>query len=272
MSKPEQQKQPQVVPGEGNRLQRYTFVSVLIHSLVFVSLAFTFSKTQKPTFAEPLYQVAFLEAEVPNYEPPKPTRTEIPEKKPEVKPPPKVEEVQPPEPEAVPVETKPKPKPKPIEKKPEPEVVKKAEKKPDPVPLKPAKAREEKSETVEPEVEPEVEEIKAPKEVPVEPVSVGSVDQKDFKHNYYLQVVRARLAREWDRPGTGAGLLQSTVHFIIKRDGTVLSPEVTEPSGNTIYDRAALSAVFSVKQLPPLPDTYSGDQIGISVVFQTKFE
>jgi TonB family protein len=67
----------------------------------------------------------------------------------------------------------------------------------------------------------------------------------------------------------GTGLVQATVHFIIQKDGTVVQPYVMEPSGSSLYDRAALRAVLEAKKFAPLPAEYSGDELGISVVFQT---
>ena len=66
----------------------------------------------------------------------------------------------------------------------------------------------------------------------------------------------------------GSGKVITTVHFTILRDGTILDPEVVTPSGWSLYDRVALSAVHSTRKLPPLPEAYSGDELGLTVHFQ----
>jgi TonB family protein len=250
-------------------MRRFSTVSVGVHVVLAGILALGFGRPQRPIFAEPLYEVALLESSEPNFQPPRPARAS--RKEPEAPRPDPAEKI---EPETVPVPKKSTPEPRP--KTPEPKVEKRPEKTPEPEkkkatstpqPLKPPVKREEQAETAAPEAD-----VETPEDLPDEPVSLGRVDQKDFKHNYYLQMVRARLAREWRRPDTGRGLIKTAVHFIIQRDGTVVQPFVEEPSGNSLYDRAALGAVISVEKLPPLPEAYSGDQLGITVVFQTQAE
>lgn len=216
------------------KMRRFTLLSLGIHVL-FVSL-FSLSLIQplRPVPAEPIYEVALIQWPEPNYEPPKPVRPPEKKKEPE--------------------------KPKPEPKKPKPEdavVVPKSEPKPKPPP-EPKQAEE-----------PVPEKTPVPiQDAPEEPVSMGEVDQKDFKHDYYLQQVRRILARAWDPPSGGTGLVEVGLHFIIDRTGAISALEVSSTSGWNLYDRAALSAVLSVKKLPPLPESYAGDQLGLTVNFQ----
>jgi TonB family protein len=105
-------------------------------------------------------------------------------------------------------------------------------------------------------------------DAPPEPVSLGVVDQKDFRHDYYLELIRGLLARAWNPPDGGSGLLLTSLHFNILRDGTIIEPEIVSPSGWSLYDRAALGSVMTVRKLPPLPEAYAGEQLGLTVNFR----
>jgi outer membrane biosynthesis protein TonB len=205
-----------------------------MHVLILGLIAVPILKPERPIFAEPIYQVAIVEWPDPNYEPPKPVRTPPPT------PEPAPETRKPPQEEAVPVPSKPK---KEVTKKPDPP----KPKQPDPVETPPVKAE-------------------AP-DAPEDPVSLGIVDQKDFRHDWYLEQLRAILARAWNPPDGGSGLLATAVHFNILRGGVIVEPEIVGPSGWSLYDRAALGAVLSVK-LPPLPESYDGEQLGLTVNFK----
>jgi TonB family protein len=178
--------------------------------------------------------VALIKWPEPNFEPPKPA----------AKPKPKPPEPKPPEP---------KPKPK----------------------LETGPLKETKSppkETPKPETKPV--ETKPVKEAPQaeDPVSLGVVDQPDFKQDSYLQLLRRLLARQWDPPGGGDGFTQASVHLVIKKDGTIVDPEVRNSSGWSLYDRSTLRAVLAVKKFPPLPEAYSGDELGLTVNFRQNVE
>ncbi len=240
------------LPGEPEPMNRYVILSAAAHVLAVLVLSIPLSQRPRPIFAEPVYDVALVDWPEPNYKPPVPTR--------------KVER-----PKPKPVEEPPKPEPEP-----EPEVIKVPEKEtPKPKKEEPPEVKKPKVEPAEkePEEKPAEPETPQPKvdipDVPPEPVSLGMVDQRDFKHDWYLQQVKSLLAAKWSRPRSGAGLMQATVHFIIQKDGTVVQPYIVEPSGSSLYDRAALRAVVEARKFAPLPVEYSGNELGISVKFQT---
>jgi outer membrane biosynthesis protein TonB len=221
-------------PGAGSHsMRRYTLFSVGIH-IAFISLiSFPLVRPHRPILAEPIYEVALIKWPESNYLPPKPAQAREREK---------------------PVE---KLKPRPKQKD---EVVVPKEKTPRPKPT-PKTEPEEKT----PATSPKLVEIP---NAPEDPVSLGMVDQRDFKHDYYLELLRGILARAWDPPRGGTGVIQTSLHFIIQRDGSILDPKVTVTSGWNLYDRSAMGAVLGVKKLPPLPEAYSGDQLGLTVNFQ----
>ena len=246
-------------------LQGSTLASVLLHAAVLVVFSLGFIQPKhEPVFAEPIYTVAFLEAPMPNLEPPKKVST--PPKK-EAKPAPAAKVEAPAPDDAVKVADKVTPTPETKTEPQKPKPVVKAPKKPEKKPLKPPAQRPDATETA------AASEVESPvKDAPEEPVSLGMVDQKNFRHSYYLELIRARLAKEWNEPRTDAKVTKASVHFVIRRDGTVASVEIREASGSGVYDRAALGAVRGVDRFPPLPESYAGDEIGITVVFQTMWE
>lgn len=89
-------------------------------------------------------------------------------------------------------------------------------------------------------------------------------------YTYYLQVVRDKIARFWVPP---AGLISnghevaSIVNFRIDRRGRITGSYVEEPSGTSVFDQAGLRAVAQADPLPPLPQDYEGDWLGIHLRF-----
>jgi len=217
-------------------MRRYTLASVGVHVVFFALLSFPLIQPQRPVMAEPIYEVALIDSPEPNYLPPKPVQAPKPKKKAE----------------------KPKPKPKP---KPQDEVV--VTKTPTPRP----------KQEVKPEPEEQVETEK-PIDIPNAPVETPStgirVDQKDFKHNYYLEHIKRALYKAWDRPAGGQGVMQVSVHFVILADGTVKEAEIIGPSGWSLLDRSGKGAVQGAGKFPPLPEGYSGDRLGITVDFRIR--
>ncbi len=231
-------------------IPRFVGLSLGVHLVALILLSIPFSRSPRPIYAEPMYQVALVNWPVPNFKPPVPTHTEEPPKpKPVEEPKPK----EPPAKETDVVKVPEKPKPKPEKKEPE----KKPESKPEPTKAPETKPRE----TTPPEKE-----VKIP-DTPEEPVSLGMVDQRDFRDDSYLARVRQMLAAHWEKQ-EGSEELRTTVHFIIEKDGTIVQPFILEPSGSSLYDRQAMGVVLDTKRLPPIPEAYSGDHLGLSVTFR----
>ncbi len=217
------------------------------------------SRKPDPVYADPIYTVALVEDPVPNFEPPKPTRRpEPPKPEPEPAPEPPKPEPKPPEPDPVviPKPDPPKPEPKPDPPKPKP--------KPKPDPPKP-----EPEPKVEPKPEPVPEKAPDIPEAPPEPVSVGMVDQEDFRDDNYLRRVKAIIARKWfqRQPGGSDRDALASVHLVILRDGTIRGPRIKDASGWSLFDRAALGTLLDIPRLPPLPQSYRGDELGLTVEF-----
>ena len=159
-------------------------------------------------------------------------------------PPPVVKEVEPPPPEpapeedlVVPEEIK-KPKPSKIEKTP-------------------------------PTPEPEIVESTAVSADTIPAATTGNItlDAEDFPFMYYLTNIKRKIAAYWNVPGTTAEVKYCVVYFKVLRGGGVQSPMIESPSGSFLFDQAALRAVTQASPLPPLPNAFKDDYLGVHFSF-----
>lgn len=94
-----------------------------------------------------------------------------------------------------------------------------------------------------------------------------TLEGRPFQFPWYLEQIYRKVARNW-RPAGGS--LKATVHFRIARSGQLSEVEVTESSGNFLYDQAALRAVQASNPMPPLPEEYGGDWLGVFFDFDAE--
>lgn len=95
-----------------------------------------------------------------------------------------------------------------------------------------------------------------------------AVDAKNFEFAYYLNQVRASIARNWTpTAGVPAGT-RAEVYFRVGRDGSLSAPRVETSSGNAYFDQAALRAIVVTGHLPPLPMGYGEGDLGIHFGFE----
>jgi TonB family protein len=105
-------------------------------------------------------------------------------------------------------------------------------------------------------------------EIAVGGSGVTGLEGGDFPHALYLERMHKLIGDKWYRPAAVTPGTTVVVFFRILRDGTVAEARVATPSGNTTFDRAALSAVRSASPLNPLPFAYSGKELGIELTFR----
>jgi len=92
-----------------------------------------------------------------------------------------------------------------------------------------------------------------------------SLDTANFPFTYYLRQVTNRIEQNWVRPQENVGRV--VVYFRIKRDGTIVEPQVHESSRNGAVDLLAAGAVKRSEPFPPLPVEFGGDYLGIYLCF-----
>jgi TonB family protein len=100
--------------------------------------------------------------------------------------------------------------------------------------------------------------------------SIGDLDGVYFPYNYYLEVIRGKVAQAWLVPEglvSRGRRLESVVRFRILRDGTVSENVIEEPSGVGVYDQTALRAVSEARRFPPLPQEFGGEFLVVHFQF-----
>ena len=98
--------------------------------------------------------------------------------------------------------------------------------------------------------------------------SGSRLDVADFCCPDYLVLMVQRVRSNWVSRAEVPGI--AVVKFTIQRDGTVSGAEVEKSSGFTALDIAALRAVLSSRQLPPLPAAYPNPFLGLHLSFEYK--
>lgn len=94
----------------------------------------------------------------------------------------------------------------------------------------------------------------------------GSAFDQDFEYAYYVQQLLGRIHQHWQRtPVRGTAVV--IVRFTIWRDGSVHDVEVEQSSGVSILDRGAMRAILLADPMPPLPNSYPRDQVGVHLRF-----
>jgi len=91
---------------------------------------------------------------------------------------------------------------------------------------------------------------------------LGSVN---FEYSYYLAILKDKVGSNWIRTYIGEGKVK--IYFQIVKNGQIKNAIIEHSSGNTGLDKLALRAVLNSSPLPPLPEGYGGNKLGIHLWF-----
>lgn len=95
------------------------------------------------------------------------------------------------------------------------------------------------------------------------------VEGGEFESSYYLDIAFGKIKGNFSNPLRQTTFpVRSTVYFKILKNGKIAEPVVEAPSGVAVFDQAALRAVLSADPLPPLPEEYKGEWLGIHLEFE----
>lgn len=95
----------------------------------------------------------------------------------------------------------------------------------------------------------------------------GSPFDSPFEYNYYVYQMLAKIRTHWTRhPVRGTVTVQ--MGFTIFRDGHIEAVVVEKSSGVELLDRAAERAILLSDPLPPLPNSYPRDRVGVHLLFE----
>ncbi len=100
--------------------------------------------------------------------------------------------------------------------------------------------------------------------------SIGGINGIDFPYNYYLEIVRTKIAQAWKVPPGSVPpgkKVTALVTFRIQRDGKVSRSSLVEPSGKADFDQSALRAIVDAQPIPPLPPAFGGQYLVVNFQF-----
>ena len=104
-------------------------------------------------------------------------------------------------------------------------------------------------------------------EVAVGGSGITGLEGGDFPYALYIQGMHRKIGSNWFRPQVAPGATV-VIYFRIERDGTISETKIETPSGNSTFDRQALSAVRSSSPLNRLPSAYAGNYLGVHLTFR----
>ena len=137
---------------------------------------------------------------------------------------------------------------------------------------------EAKEKIPDPESEPEAPRQQPTRETPAPGPDMGretgldlpvTLEGRPFRFPWYLEQLVRKIERNW-RPSSNT--MRTTVYFRIARNGRISDIKIAEESGNFLFDQAARRAVEASAPMPPLPDEYDGDYLGVYFQFDTRVE
>ena len=95
---------------------------------------------------------------------------------------------------------------------------------------------------------------------------VAGLEGGDFPFPVYIERMLTLIGRNWTRPQLQSEIT-AQVFFVIERDGRIRDVKLEDPSGNSVFDRAAVRAVMESSPLPPLPFAYADTFLGVHLTF-----
>ncbi|KPL00308.1 MAG: hypothetical protein AMJ90_08515 [candidate division Zixibacteria bacterium SM23_73_2] len=97
----------------------------------------------------------------------------------------------------------------------------------------------------------------------------GAYGGVDFGGSYYVDVMKSKIGEFWRNPLRRAtSVIRVTIYFKIEKGGKLKDAIIEKSSGNELFDNAALRSVLSSDPLPPLPQEYTGEVLGVHLEFE----
>lgn len=93
---------------------------------------------------------------------------------------------------------------------------------------------------------------------------------KGFTYSYYLNILLNKIGQNWNNPYREKDvILKSIIYFEVDKNGVISNIRVEEDSGDEIYNESTVRAVALTKRLPPLPQEFSDDYLKVHLEFLT---
>ena len=95
---------------------------------------------------------------------------------------------------------------------------------------------------------------------------------QDPRLSQWAARIQKKVDQLWNPP-TGidvAGKVKTVVNFKVSRDGTIVSAEVSQSSGNSSLDELALMTIKRLETVPPIPENFPNDEleVGCDLIYQ----
>ncbi len=94
------------------------------------------------------------------------------------------------------------------------------------------------------------------------------IEGKDFADDFYLNLIITKIANNWLNPLRGGRKISCIIYFRIHRNGEVSNIKIEKKSGNSLFDQSSQRAVMAAAPLPTLPESYTGDHLGVHFEFE----
>lgn len=98
-------------------------------------------------------------------------------------------------------------------------------------------------------------------------LSGASIDNASFDYPYWFVQAFTKIERNWTNPIYANQPLNCTIYFQVISSGRIIRTEIEQTSGIDAFDRACERAVKLSQPLPPLPDNFADEILGIHLKF-----
>jgi len=95
----------------------------------------------------------------------------------------------------------------------------------------------------------------------------ASIDNATFDYPYWFVQAFSKIEQNWRNPVFANQPLSCIVYFQVIRSGRILKIEIEKSSGIDAFDRACVKAIENCGKLPPLPDKFVDELLGIHLEF-----
>jgi len=103
------------------------------------------------------------------------------------------------------------------------------------------------------------------------PGAAISLDSSTFPYLYYLKILKNKIYENWKPPlsiDTPEQTENAIIFFKILKSGDIVDPKIEKSSGFRFFDQSALRAVIQASPLPPLPQEFQEEFLGVHMGFK----
>jgi len=94
------------------------------------------------------------------------------------------------------------------------------------------------------------------------------IDATNFQSSYYINLIFSKIRSRWSNPVKLTSVIETTIYFNVISNGAISDAFIESSSGINAFDQSALRAIITSGPLPPLPQEFTGDRIGIHLKFE----